>query len=125
MKEFLDRNPGLSSRIAFYVNFEDYTVDELCEITKLMVARKQMSITDEAMSEMRKHYDKVKDSVDFGNGRFVRKLLEEAEMNLAERLLQFDESEITEELLTTIEECDIPKVQEKKTEKRNPIGFTA
>ena len=34
MQEFLDRNPGMSSRIAFHVNFEDYTVDELCEITK-------------------------------------------------------------------------------------------
>ena len=28
MKHFLDRNPGLSSRVAFHVNFEDYTVDE-------------------------------------------------------------------------------------------------
>lgn len=125
MKEFLDRNPGLSSRIAFHVNFEDYTVDELCDITKLMLSRKQMSITDEAMSEMRKHYKNVKGSIDFGNGRFVRKLLEEAEMNLAERILQVSESEITEQLITTIERSDVPKVQEKKTEKRNPIGFTA
>lgn len=29
-------------------------------------------------------------------------------MNLAERILQFKESEITTELITTIEECDIP-----------------
>ena len=125
MKEFLDRNPGLSSRIAFHVDFEDYTTDELCDITKLMLSRKQMSITDEAMGEMRKHYENVKGSIDFGNGRFVRKLLEEAEMNLAERILQVSESELTEQLITTIERSDIPKVQEKKTEKRNPIGFTA
>lgn len=125
MKQFLNRNPGLSSRVAFHINFEDYTIDELCEITKLMVARKQMSITDTAMKILQKHYENAKGSEDFGNGRFARKLLEEAEMNLAERLLQFDESEITEELLTTIEECDIPKMQEKKIEKRNPIGFTA
>ena len=44
-------------------------------------------------------------------------------MNLAERLLQFDESEITEELLTTIEECDIPKMQEKKIEKELNVQF--
>ena len=58
-------------------------------------------------------------------GRFVRKLLEEAEMNLAERTLQVDESEITEQLITTIERSDIPKAQEKKGQKKNPIGFTA
>ena len=90
-----------------------------------MLSRKPMTITDEAMSEMRKHYVNSKGSVDFGNGRFVRKLLEEAEMKLAERILQVDEAEITGQLITTIERSDIPKVQEKKTEQKNPIGFTA
>ena len=33
MKAFLDRNPGMRSRIAFSVEFDDYTVEELCEIT--------------------------------------------------------------------------------------------
>ena len=125
MKQFLDRNPGLSSRIAFHVNFEDYTVDELCDITMLMLSRKQLTITPDAMSQLRKHYANARNSVDYGNGRFVRKLLEEAEMNLAERLLQLDKSEITEQLLTTIERCDIPNLQEHKIEKKNPIGFIA
>ena len=123
MKQFLSRNPGLSSRIAFHINFEDYTVEELIDITKLMVSKKQMFITDEAMDKLKKHYESVSYSNDFGNGRFARKLLEEAEMNLAERLLQFDESEITEQLLTSIEECDIPEVETRKPEKKNPIGF--
>ena len=35
MKQFLDRNPGMKSRIAFQVEFEDYSVDELCDITNL------------------------------------------------------------------------------------------
>lgn len=123
MKQFLSRNPGLSSRIAFHVNFEDYTVEDLIGITKLMISKKQMSITEDGMNKLRKHYESVNGSNDFGNGRFVRKLLEEAEMNLAERLLQFDESEITEKLLTSIEECDIPEVKHAKTEKKYPIGF--
>ncbi len=123
MQQFLDRNPGMSSRIAFHVEFEDYSTHELCDITRLMLSRKQMRITDAAMEKLRKIYDSVKKSRDFGNGRFVRKMLEEAEMNLAERISQSDESKITAELITTIEEADIPEHIAKKQQKKNSIGF--
>lgn len=41
-------------------------------------------------------------------------MLEKAEMNLAERVLQLGESEITTQLVTTIEECDIPEPDVRK-----------
>lgn len=122
MHRFLDRNPGMLSRIAFQVEFEDYTTDELCDITKLMVSEKQMTITDAAMNKLRQNYDIVRGENDYGNGRFVRKMLEEAEMNLAERVLQYKESEITKELITTIEECDIPNLSTRKRAIKR-IGF--
>ncbi len=123
MKHFLDRNPGLLSRIAFHVEFEDYSTDELCDITKLMLSKKQMTITDAAMEKLRKNYESVRGSNDFGNGRFVRKILEEAEMNLAERVLQSGESEVTAQLITTIDESDIPEPDTKKHHKEKQIGF--
>ena len=43
-------------------------------------------------------------------------------MNLAERILQFKESEITTELITTIEECDIPDLCTRNKTIRQ-IGF--
>lgn len=122
MHRFLDRNPGMLSRIAFQVEFMDYTTDELCDITKLMVSEKQMTITDAAMNKLRQNYDIVRGENDYGNGRFVRKMLEEAEMNLAERVLQYKESEITKELITTIEECDIPNRSTRKRAVKR-IGF--
>lgn len=76
MKAFLDRNPGMRSRIAFSVEFDDYTVEELCEITKLMLSRKQMTITEAGMKKLKKNFESVKDSRDYGNGRFARKMLE-------------------------------------------------
>ena len=124
MKQFLDRNPGMLSRIAFQVEFEDYTVEELCEITKLMVSRKKMVITDAALEKLRRNYEQVSGSEDYGNGRYVRKLLEEAEMNLAARIVGRSEKEITNELLTTIEETDIPETNHKKNISLiAPIGF--
>lgn len=123
MKQFLDRNPGMSSRIAFRVEFEDYTTDELCEITRLMVKKEQMTITEEAMEKLEKNYEIAKTESDYGNGRFVRKTLEEAEMNLAERVLQYPEDEITEILLTTIEACDIPDPKSARKKEKRKLGF--
>lgn len=122
MRQFLDRNPGMLSRIAFQIEFEDYSTDELCDIAKLMVSRKQMTITDRAMSRLRQTFDIVREESDYGNGRFVRRTLEEAEMNLAERILRLKESEITTELITTFEECDIPAPGSRKKTARQ-MGF--
>ena len=122
MRRFLDRNPGMSSRIAFHVEFEDYSVSELCDITGLMLAEKQMKITDAAMEKLRHIYETARENSDFGNGRFVRKMLEEAEMNLAVRVQQTDESLLTEEVLTTIEASDIPEPELGRTQEKK-IGF--
>ena len=127
MKEFLERNPGMQSRIAFQVEFADYDTDELCEITGLMAARKQMKITDAALDKLRDIYESVRHENDYGNGRFVRKMLEEAEMNLAERLTDLSESELTDELISTIEECDIPSPASNENSGKHlaHIGFAS
>ena len=124
MEEFLDRNSGLRSRIAFHIEFEDYTTDELCDITRLKVSNMGMTITDAAMDKLRGIYEEARKSTDFGNGRFVRKLLEEAEMNIAERLMDLDESELKPEMLTTIDADDISKPELKKCKEKSTIGFT-
>lgn len=121
MKEFLDRNPGMASRIAFQVDFNDYTPAELCEIAELMLKQKGMKITDEAMDKLKILCESVCNTVDFGNGRFVRKALEEAEMNLSQRVFALDLSDYSDELLTTIEACDIEEPKEIKPCKH--LGF--
>lgn len=123
MKEFLDRNPGMLSRIAFQIEFDDYSTGDLCEITKLMLEKKQLTITDDAMEELQSIYENARHNDDYGNGRFVRKVLEEAEMNLADRVMKVDESEITTELITTIDACDIPEVKRKTETGKVKVGF--
>lgn len=123
MKEFLDRNPGMLSRIAFQIEFEDYTLEELCDITKLMLTQKKMTITDEAMDRLKANYEIAMQSNDYGNGRFVRKMLEEAEMNLAERILEMGDVEFSDELITTIEASDIEEYKISKKKEKITIGF--
>ena len=83
-----------------------------------------MEITDAAMKKLSRIFDTISKDDDYGNGRFVRKLLEEAEMNLALRLEKYKSSEITTRILTTIEEEDIPAIPTVKKTGIIRIGFS-
>ncbi|MCR4611131.1 MAG: AAA family ATPase, partial [Lachnospiraceae bacterium] len=123
MKDFLDRNPGMASRIAFNIEFDDYTTDELCDITRIILSNRDMNITDEAMDKLRDNYEVARKSNDYGNGRYVRKMLEEAEMNISSRLFK-EPARITDELLTTIEVDDIPEIDFNKMNRSATVGFS-
>ena len=53
----------------------------------------------------------------------LKTTIEEAEMNLAERVSQFCESEITMQMITTLEESDIPELGTMKRQEKKRIGF--
>lgn len=74
------------------------------------------------MEKLRRICDEARKNADFGNGRFVRRLLEEAEMNLAQRLSMQDENQLSMEELTTLEEVDIEEPEKVKNVVRQ-IGF--
>lgn len=50
-------------------------------------------------------------------------MLEEAKMNLAERVLQLNETDLTISLITTLEKCDIPKIPSMAKTEMKKIGF--
>ena len=124
MEKFLQKNPGLRSRIAFHVPFADYDTPELIQIAELIASQKGVRLTNDAKEKLSKIFDKKKDEEDFGNGRFVRNLLEKARMAQASRLLQMDLDTITESKVRTIEAADIEEPEARKAPKRL-IGFSA
>ena len=127
MQAFLDKNPGLRSRIAFHVPFEDYSARELCEITKLHAGRKKLELTDGAMEKLDGIYREVLSQKDFGNGRFVRNMLEKAQMAQASRLLKMDPEQVTDRDVHVIEAEDIEPptfgTDAPKTPEKRVIGF--
>lgn len=80
MERFLQLNPGLRSRFPFILNFDDYTVSELMEIAKLMLAEREYRLTKEAEWELRNHLNTIKfqNRINFSNARYVRNLIEHA-----------------------------------------------
>ena len=122
METFLQKNPGLRSRIAFHVPFADYNEDELCQIAEQMGKHKGICFDADARGKLSAVFAEARKHSDFGNGRFVRNILEQARMNQASRLLGFDFQDITTEEIKTIKAEDIA-LPEYKAETKRTIGF--
>jgi AAA+ superfamily predicted ATPase len=108
MERFLDSNPGLSSRFGRRFVFDDFDPAELETIFMRFVDDSGMRITDGALGKLRVFLSAAYSSRDgsFGNGRFVRNYFERALERQADRLAPF--AELTSEMLSTIEETDLP-----------------
>ena len=123
MEGFLQKNPGLRSRIAFHVPFADYSTEELCEIARHIGRAKGMSIDDGAIDKLKILFDTARLEGDFGNGRYVRNVFEQAKMNQASRLMERDLDTISDRELSTIVAEDIVVPQISKTVSKPKIGF--
>lgn len=125
MEGFLQKNPGLRSRIAYHVPFRDYDTDALCEIAKLIAKQKGLVLTDGACEKLTGIFETARNESDFGNGRFVRNVIEQARMAQATRLLAMPYETIGSADVATIcaEDIEMPDVMKKPEMKR--IGFCA
>jgi len=125
METFLQKNPGLRSRIAWHVPFEDYTPDELCDIARLIAKQKGLTLSQSACDKLGGIFGDAVAVKDFGNGRFVRNTIEKAKMAQATRLISMDYDSIRQEDITTIcaEDIEVPCLPHRP--KKNRIGFCA
>ena len=128
MKKLLDANAGLSSRIAFHVDFPDYNPDDLTGIMKLMLKEKQVAISPEAAEKCRDIFKKAVTREDFGNGRFVRNLIEGAELAQAQRLKKlYGKKAIPKKALAELapEDFSLPESLNDRVKGGTRIGFFA
>lgn len=124
MEDFLASNPGLRSRFGYYVNFPDYSIDELIQITHLLAKDKGFVINAAADKELEKIYNSQMRKPDFGNGRFCRNVVELAIRKHAKTILFLEKnSEVSDDFLFSLSASDmvIPKNFEK--DERRTIGF--
>ena len=127
MEGFLDKNPGLRSRIAHYVHFEDYDSEELCKIACLIASKKGLELEEGALAKIRTIVDDARMSPDFGNGRFVRNLIEKAGMAQSSRLLHMEYDKVTREDIRLIrgEDIDVSLYSHSHNKQIIHIGFSA
>lgn len=123
MEEFVERNPGLSSRIAFHVDFDDYSEDELLAITKLLARQNSIIIDESCDQKLLDIYKNARQNPSFGNGRYARNVLEKAKLNQASRIAKQDIEYLSNEQLKTIVAADISVDDQRQKQTISRLGF--
>ena len=118
MDKFFSFIPGMSSRIGNHIDFPNYEVDELFEISKVMSRDLDYEMTDEAGDVFKKYIERRMAMPFFSNARTVRNAIDLARMSAAVRLFneKMDPSSdgfLTEAELQTITAADFPVLTEQ------------
>ncbi len=107
MDTFFKSNPGLSSRIAHHLDFPDYTVDELQQIARRMLAQRHYHFGAGADAVFRDYLERRIRQPHFANARSVRNALDRARLRQASRLFAERERELSQDDLTTLLPADL------------------
>ena len=76
MQDFLNSNSGITSRIGYTLEFDDYTTEELVEIFLTFTNKAGFIVTNEALDYLKEVIDNNRSTKNFGNARFVRNIYE-------------------------------------------------
>ena len=79
-------NPGFRSRFTYHITIPDYSDEALLQIAKNVAASQNYVIEEQAYTEIQKRIERERIDETFGNARFIRTLIEKAQMNQANRL---------------------------------------
>jgi len=108
MKQFIASNPGLESRFTNYLNFPDYSPEELAEIFHRMASQSGLVLspeTEQKVLTVCKSLNAARDE-HFGNAREMRNLFESAVRNQSTRLVASGQCD--RDALTTLLPEDLP-----------------
>lgn len=128
MTQFIETNPGLSSRISREIKFFDYTIDQLITILELMINKRHYQLIDDCKIVLRQHFSEVVNCSNFGNARYVRKLVDEIVFSQAQRVIKGDKIQLENDtFLNQITLTDINKaivsLEAKSSKSISLIGF--
>jgi len=128
MRQFMESNPGLKSRFDKTFMFEDYTPEELYQIALSLLNKETLTLDTGAEEHLKKYLQFIYDKRNkfFGNGREVRKVIEESIKNRDLRVASMPKDQRTPEILSVITYADVEefKLADQDSDGRKRIGFT-
>lgn len=126
MQKFMESNPGLKSRFDRVFLFEDFKPAELYEIAVNQLAENNITADKAASEHLLAYIEFMYDKKDkyFGNGRSVRKVIEEAVRNQHLRLSAVAKSKRTKKMVQTLALEDVLEFDSENIPKSTTgIGF--
>lgn len=124
MEKFIDSNPGLRSRFNKYIDFADYTADEMFAIFKLNCSKSFYVLDSAAEDKIKEYFTLVSEAAgEFGNARGVRNTFEKILTEQANRIASLPS--ISRDDLMKITEDDVvsalyePDEDDEKTEEKS------
>ena len=114
MEHFINSNPGLKSRFNKYIEFPDYTIDELVAIFDMNCKKYDYHVEEDAKKHIREMIvqRKLEKSENFANAREVRNLFEEIITNQARRVILMENPTNEEMMEITMDDLTEKKFDE-------------
>ena len=133
MKQFIDANPGLKSRINSTIYFDSYTPAQMVQIVHTQAEIQKLAVDPAANEAIEEYFKERVMDQNFGNGREARSLLENAMLFAANRVMKLSKSKKTKKAFSEITKEDVQKAIAKMREsnamqlgkKRKRTGFVA
>ena len=112
MKKFISSNPGLESRFNKYIEFDDYTPDELYEILELNCKNKGYVMSEDAKPYAKEffinRYNNKNEN--YANARDVRNFFEKAIVNQSSRIVREGIDKASKEDMIKITKDDLQSI---------------
>ena len=119
MKKFINSNPGLKSRFNKYIEFEDYSVDELEQIFYLNCKKYDYKVDEDIKHHIRTMIAarKLLKLENFANAREVRNMFEEIIANQARRVSAIENPSVEDMMRICLDDLsDITPEKKKELE---------
>lgn len=121
MADFIASNPGLRSRFKTFIEFPDYTSDELVAIFRGFAGDAQIGLGEGVEERAAALFDAARSAPDFGNARYARSIWEQAYASMATRAAADGTVELAE--LGEIAAGDLPDAPSGLGGRQRSIGF--
>ena len=122
MQHFMDLNPGLTSRIGYYLDFKDYNKDELYDIFEHKIEDMGFVITDALKNKVLDNLSSISGEKHFGNGRYIDKLINKI---ILEHAINTEKYKRKDKLITLTDTDFTDEVSKQLVYKKNKgtLGF--
>lgn len=120
MRQFIEMNSGIASRIGYNLEYNDYSEQELVDIFLLKATKRGFIVDEDLKDKLLIIFEREKQEKHFGNGRFVDNLLDKI---IFEHSVN-TEFEIDKDVLIrlTLKDLETVKLENNKA-KTKKIGF--